>query len=138
MDTELTWQEAKAATQEMEREIAALIPKDVVIHVRESDTGTLFQCGEESHSWYGGMTITVAEGTDIEAIVRDIETHYANTKYIIRNSLDIDGNYQIGVKDPETTTDVLIGEGLEPTHIDFLGSSECFVLPEGVYPGGDF
>ncbi|MFF8818357.1 hypothetical protein ACF07D_10225 [Leucobacter sp. NPDC015123] len=138
MDTKLTWQEAKATTQEMEREIADLIPKDVIVDVYQVDTGTLMPCSDGSDRWFGGMTITVAKGTDIEAIVRDIETHYASTNYLTSNRLDFNGNYNIAVKDPETTIRILVGEGLESTHIDLSSASECFVLPEGVYPGGDF
>ncbi|UTX52255.1 hypothetical protein [Leucobacter aridicollis] len=138
VDTKLTWQEAKAATQEMEREIAELIPKDVIVNVYQVDTGTLMSCGDGADSWFGGMTVTVAKGTDIEAIVRDIETHYESTEYATSNRLSLNGHYKIAVKDPETTIRIIVGEGLEPTHIDIDSASECFVLPEGVYRGGDF
>ena len=138
VDTELTWQEAKATTQALELEIAELIPKDVIVDVDQTDTGMLLSCSKGGDSWNGITIVTVSEGTDIEAIVRDIEAHYANTSYLTSNRLDSSGNYKITVRDPETRMFFFVGVGLESTQIRISSTSECFVLPEGVYRGGDF
>lgn len=138
MNKELTWQEAKATTQAVELEIADLIPKDVVVDAYQADTGMMLSCSKGGDRWNGGMIITVAEGTDIEAIVRDIEAHYENTNYSTENWLSFEGRYHTIVKDPETEMFFFVGEGLEPNQIDITSSSECFILPEGVYRGGDF
>lgn len=71
MKAELTWQEAKAQAQAMELEIAALIPKDAVISIDQKKKCMLLSCNKAQHKWKGSTTITVADGTKIESIVKE-------------------------------------------------------------------
>src|SRR4051812_5986647 len=73
MHGELTWQEAKAKAQAMELEIAALIPKGTVVSIDQKKKGVLLSCNKTQHKWKGSTTITVADGTKIDSIVKDIE-----------------------------------------------------------------
>ncbi len=135
---ELTWQEAKAHTQAMEGEIAALIPKDAVLSIDQKKTGTLLSCNETQHSWAGATTVTVAEGTEIEPIVRAIEAHYRANGTEVSVDRDIDENYRIQIDPPAPGESHLVSEGLSPNEIRIASGSACFTLPEGIYPGGDF
>lgn len=140
---ELTWQEAKAHTQVMEREIAALIPEDAVLSIDQQQTGTLLSCNETQHNWNASTTVTVAEGTEIEPIVKVIEAHYrANGTEISvdRDEVDRDENeiYRIQIDPPAPGESHLVSEGLSPNEIRIASGSACFTLPEGIYPGGDF
>ncbi|MET4097406.1 hypothetical protein [Arthrobacter sp. UYCu712] len=139
MNAELTWQEAKAPAQAMEVEIAALIPKDAVVSIDQKKTGVLFSCSKAQHRWKGSTTVTVVEGTKIEPILKDIETHYQSGPFEVGNRLDIRGSYEVQIS-PHNTSDenYIFAEGLAPNEIRIDSGSECFTLPEGIYPGGDF
>ncbi|MET4097408.1 hypothetical protein [Arthrobacter sp. UYCu712] len=137
MKAELTWQEAKAHTQAMELEIAALIPKDTVTSIDQKKTGMLLSCNRTQHKWKGSTTITVAEGTKIEPIVKDIEAHYRANGTKVSADRSVNDNYRIQI-DLGAGENYIVAEGLAPNEIRIASGSACFTLPEGVYPGGDF
>ncbi|WP_172322580.1 hypothetical protein [Paenarthrobacter sp. CM16] len=139
MKAELTWQEAKAHTQAMELEIAALIPKDAVVSIDQKRKGVLLSCTKTQHNWNGSTTVTVTEGTKIEPILKEIKTHYQSGQYVVEDRLDIRGSYEVQIS-PHNTSDenYIVAEGLAPNQIRIDSGSECFTLPEGIYPGGDF
>ena len=138
MNAKLTWQEAKAHTQAMEREIAALISKDAVLSIDQQQTGTLLSCNETQHHWAAATTVTVAEGTEIEPIVKTIEAHYRANGTEVSVDRDINENYRIQIDPPAPGESHLVSEGLSPNEIRIASGSACFTLPEGIYPGGDF
>lgn len=139
----MTWQDEKAKTQAMMRDIVAQIPKDVVVSVDVAVTGILFGCnqtgpnGEKLHSWTGPTNIAVKPGTDVEPIVKAIESYYREKAYRITSRLDILGYYEIQMKPSGEKSSYLVSEG-NTNQISIDGWSECFQLPEGLYPGGDF
>ncbi|WP_416442739.1 hypothetical protein AB3K78_09610 [Leucobacter sp. HNU] len=139
----MTWQDEKAKTQAAMRDIAAQIPKDVVLSVDMTATGILFGCnqtgpnGEKLHSWTGPTSIAVKPGTDIESIVKTIENYYQEKAFHVTSRLDVLGNYEIHMKPPGEKSSYLISEG-DINQISIDGWSECFQLPDGLYPGGDF
>jgi hypothetical protein len=138
MEAELTWQEAKAHTQAMEREIATLIPKDAVLSIDQKKTGTLLSCNETQHNWNASTTVTVAEGTEIEPIVKTIEAHYREIGTEVSVDRDVNENYRIQIDPPAPGENYLVSEGFSPNEIRIASGSACFTLPEGIYPGGDF
>ncbi|WP_043443210.1 hypothetical protein [Arthrobacter sp. L77] len=138
METDLTWQEAKARTQAMEREIAALIPEDAVLSIDQQQTGTLLSCNETQHHWAAATTVTVAEGTEIEPIVKAIEAHYRANGTEVSVDRDVNEDYRIQIDPPAPGESHLVSEGLSPNEIRIASGSACFTLPEGIYPGGDF
>lgn len=135
--TELTWQGAKAHTQAMELEIAALIPNNTIVSIDQKETGMLLSCNSTHHKWKGSTTITVVGGTNIEPIVKGIEAHYRakGTKVSADTNVDEDYRFQIDLGGGEN---YIVAEGLAPNEIRIASGSECFILPEGIYPGGDF
>ncbi|MEC5191971.1 MULTISPECIES: hypothetical protein [unclassified Arthrobacter] len=139
MKAELTWQEAKAKAQAMELEIAALIPKGTVTSIDQKKTGVLLSCNKTQHNWNGSTTVTVAEGTKIEPIVKDIEAHYQSGAFGVRNRLDIGGYYEVQmIARSGSGENYIVAEGLAPNEIRIDSGSLCFTLPEDIYPGGDF
>ncbi|MBO9626199.1 MAG: hypothetical protein J7484_07475 [Microbacterium sp.] len=133
----LTWEDAKSDAQAMERELAALIPPDVVVSIRQKPTGTLFSCDGVGYRWLGSTTVTVISGTTIESIVRDIEAQYQHSRFTTSTRMTLAGFFELDLRSPATTESYLIGENVEGS-IWIDSSSACFTLPEGVYPGGDF
>ncbi|TVU65680.1 hypothetical protein FQP90_05675 [Paenarthrobacter nitroguajacolicus] len=135
--TELTWQEAKAHTQAMELEIAALIPNNTIVSIDQKETGMLLSCNSTHHKWKGSTTITVVEGTNIKPIVKDIEAHYRAKGTKVSADRNVDEDYRIQI-DLGAGENYIVAEGLAPNEIRIASGSVCFTLPEGIYPGGDF
>ncbi|WOH17734.1 hypothetical protein IRJ34_15480 [Paenarthrobacter sp. GOM3] len=138
MNAELTWQEAKAQAQAMELEIASLIPKDAVVSIDQKKKGMLLSCNKTQHNWKGFTTITVAEGTRIEPIVRAIETHYRAKGTKVSADRNLNEDYRIQIDPPAPGENYIVSEGLAPNQIDIDSGTPCFTLPKGIYPGGDF
>ncbi|GEB18047.1 hypothetical protein [Paenarthrobacter aurescens] len=138
MNGELTWQEAKAKAQAMELEIAALIPQDTVVSIDQKTKGVLLSCNKTQHRWKGSTTITVADGTKIESIVKDVEAHYRANGLKVSVDMDIDEKLLVQIDPPAPGENYLVGGGVKPNEIWIDSGSPCFTLPEGIYPGGDF
>ncbi len=139
----VTWQEEKAKTQAMMREIAAQVPEGVSINAEVKEAGTLFGCNqtgpnrEKLHSWTGSATVTVTPGSNIESIVRGVESHYREVQYSVEIDRSVLGNYRIQMKPPGEKSSYIVTKG-DSDQIRIAGWSECFLLPEGLYPGGSF
>jgi hypothetical protein len=138
MKAELTWQEAKAHTQAMELEIAALIPEDSAISIDQRKKGVLLSCNKNQHNWASGTRVEVAEGTKIEPIVRDIEAHYRANGLKVSVDIDIDEKLLVQMNPPAPGENYLVGGGMKANEKWIDSGSPCFTLPEGTYAGGDF
>lgn len=137
-DSGFTWEEAKRTSQEVELEVAELIPPEVIVSVEQNPTGSLFACNETQHSWNGATTVTLAPGTEIESIVKAMEAHFLDDdRFEIRTRLNISDKYEVQLMSPETAENYIFGQGVSNT-IRIDSGSACFTLPESVYPGGAF
>ncbi|MFJ2551429.1 hypothetical protein [Microbacterium sp. NPDC087591] len=138
----VTWEEAKAMTKSTTLEIVDLIPSQTVVGVDQHETGTLFSCDGDRHSWTGITFVTVQPGTDIEAIIKRIEPNLQELlgdrgSFSVTNRLDFFGDYAVSAQSSTTSEAYLLG--LRDGDTLVIDSwSECFTLPEGTYPGGKF
>ena len=138
VDSSLTWEEAKAQSQAMELEIAALVPTESVVSIEQNSKGSLFSCDDDQHRWKGATTVTLAPGTQIEAMVKEMEAHFrSDARFEIRTRLNIADKYDVQLMSPETAENYIFGRD-EADTIRIDSGSACFTLPEGVYPGGSF
>jgi hypothetical protein len=138
VESELTWQEAKARTLAMQLEIAELIPEAKVVKIHNKKTGTLLSCSETQHRWKGSNTVTLTEGTEPEPLVRAIEAHFQDSRFHIEAGIDNVGNYEVQLRSLNTAENYIVAAGWDPDTIRIDSGSPCFTLPEGVYPGGEF
>lgn len=136
MTLTLTWQEAKAATQLMELEIASIIPEEFVVDIAQNPQGVMLSCSSTEHNWNGRARVSLKPGIPTESILRRIQSHYDESDVVGSIDLDIMGDERLQ----------LVGIGGESYLIGFeaadtiyiASGSACFNLPDGVYPGGDF
>ena len=136
---EVTWQEAKARTQAMELEMAYSVPEDKVAKVDQLPTGVLIDCSDSLVNWRGATTVTLAEGTDPEPLVREFEEKYRDSRFTIEARTAPAGHYEVGLASPETAEIYLIAPGWDPNTIRIASSSECFTwVDEGKYKRGKF
>ncbi len=134
----MTLEEAKAEAQAMELEIASLLPAEMVVSVDQKPTGVLLSCDETQHQWAGGSTVYLAPGTDVENLVKDMEAQMAeDDRFDSRNWLGPTGVYNVQLMSVTSAEGYIFSEG-EPGTVDINSFSECFTLPEDVYPGGKF
>ena len=137
VESELTWQEAKAKAQAMELEIADLIPEDKVAKIEQRETGLLFSCSEARHHWSGSTNVILTEGSEEEPLLKAIEAHYQDGPFTIKSDLDIVGDYRVQLRSRDAAESYIFGI-FEPGTIHIASGSACFTLPEGVDPGDDF
>ena len=128
--SEVSLEEAKTQTQAMELEIAGLVPSEVVMSVDQMPKGTLFSCSATEWTWYGATTVTVVEGTDIEEIVRSVQTHYEGSRFEMRTRLNVSNHFEVHLMSPETAENYIVAEGSAPNEIRIASGSFCFALPE--------
>ncbi|MGP0224509.1 hypothetical protein [Paenarthrobacter sp. NCHU4564] len=138
VEAKLTWQDAKVQAQATELEIAALIPKDLVVSIDQKTKGVLLSCNKTQHNWHGFTTITISEGTPAGPIVKNIEAHYRANGLKVSIDKDVDEKYLVQIDSPPPGENYLVGEGIKANEIWIDSGSPCFTLPEGVYPGGNF
>ena len=138
VESELTWQEAKARTLAMQLEVAKLIPKDKVVKINHKKTGTLLSCSRTLFNWNGSTTATLSKDTEVEPVVMMIEEHYQDSRFKIKTRTDPSESYEVQLRSPDTAEIYIISAGWDPDTIRIASGSPCFTLPEGVYPGGDF
>jgi hypothetical protein len=137
VESELTWQDAKAKAQAMELEIARMIPEDKVAKIEQPETGLLFSCSEKQHTWDGSTNVTLTEGTEEEPLLKAIEAHYQDGPFALESDLDIVGDYRVQLRSRDSAESYIFGIG-EPGTIHIASGSACFTLPDGVYPGDEF
>ena len=138
VDPDLTWEEAKAAAQETEREIAALIPEDAIVSIEQQETGILLSCDEESHNWNGFTTVSVTPGADVDALAQQLEAHFdSDARFESRSWTTLGETYAVQLMAVDTAENYIISHD-ERGKLRIESGSECFILPEDVYPGGTF
>jgi hypothetical protein len=135
----LSVEKAKGEAQSTEDDIAALIPSESVTQVEQHPNGGLLSCkGESAYQWYGHTYVRLKAGVDAEAIVDDLVDKWkADESFAIstytnlsdRRVVELDGHYN-------SSYFVDVEDG--GTQISIASFSPCFILPKGVYPGGEF
>ena len=138
MNASLTWQQAKANTQQKAQEIAALVPAAQVANIESKDTGVLLSCTSTEHSWNGWVLVTVTSDTDARSVIENISNHFEGSDFQVSTDNDIAGDLRVQLIAADGEESYLVSQDAEPNVIRIAASSACFTLPEGVYPGGDF
>lgn len=137
-DASLTWQQAKASTQQKAQEIASLVPAAQVVNIEAKDTGVLLSCTSTEHSWNGWVIVTVTSDTDVTSVIESIGGHFEGTAFQVSIDNDVAGDRRVQLIAADGEESYLVARDADPSLIRVSGSSACFTLPEDVYPGGDF
>ncbi|KQM82404.1 hypothetical protein [Agromyces sp. Leaf222] len=140
VDESMTWQEAKKSAQQTENEIVALIPSDQIVTTTQGATGTLLSCDDTQYQWTGRTTVKLAPGADVEPLVTTIAEHYdENGDLTPEQYADINGDLTVQLIAHDGKENYLVGAGTKSAEeLEVTSFSACFVLPDDVYPGGEF
>ncbi len=138
----MIWEQAKADAQETEMAIARLIHQDRVANIDQHESGSLFSCDETRHQWTGITYVTLAPGSDVEGIVKDMqgrlgEVLRTSTDFTVTSYRDMFDDYTVEAQARASAEAYLFGADDDKV-ISIESWSVCFTLPEGVYPGGKF
>ena len=150
VDESLTVEDVKARTQAMELRIADGVPKDLVDRVEQNEFGVLAVCdtSQRLYAWTGVTRVHLVGEFDAAAgdaltkrIVRDLGA-IAEDGYIVGTSaatsrLAIEILNQNGEFYSGSTTPTGFEISGQPNFL-IASRSECFRLPEGIYPGQSF
>ncbi|MCK2035387.1 hypothetical protein KZC51_04480 [Microbacterium sp. SSW1-49] len=138
VESSLSWEQAKAMAQAMELRIARLVPADAVLSIDQNEKGGFFSSDETRHRWKGITNVVLVRGTNVEAVTKQLEKQFLEEgDFDVTNHRGITDKYVVTLKSEGKGEDYLFGEGA-PGTILIDSWSECFTLPEGTYPGGDF
>ncbi|MEZ3162245.1 hypothetical protein AB1K54_17160 [Microbacterium sp. BWT-B31] len=139
MDDTATWQDAKAATQSMELEIARVVPADSIESTDQAETGTLLGCSGGRHQWTGQTVVHLVPGTDAEALVEKVIARFEGRDgFTAAPYTTLDGATVAEIVSSDGEEHYFAGPSAKPDQFEILSASHCFTLPEDVYPGGDF
>jgi hypothetical protein len=137
-----TWEEAKAVTQSTTLQIVDLIPSEKVVSVDQHEKGGLFSCDGDQHTWTGATYVTVQPGSDIEEVMKRIKPTLEDLlrdrgAFAVSSRLDFFGDYALAAQSSTTSEAYLLA--MDEGDLIVINSwSECFTLPESMYPGGGF
>lgn len=151
LDESLTVEDAKAQTQAFERRLVEGVPAASVATVEQSEWGNLMSCpsrGENAYYWSGTTWVHLAEPIDES-------TASALAEEVAENLGELtDQGYQVAVSNSTEWPAVKIStdanafyvmslvpgsdDGNDLAQIRIVSASDCFRLPEDVYPGGNF
>lgn len=137
----LSLDEAKGMAQGMEVALADFVPAAQVSAVQQNPTGVLMSCSEEGAYQWSGQTKVVlnSDGTyDGAAVVNAIaRTYDGRDSYRTKTDLTTDGQPRAHVVG-DYGQGYLVALSVDKTFVQILSFSPCFVLPEDVWPGGEY
>lgn len=135
----LTVHEAKQAAQSMEGQIAAVVPEVHIAKIDQGPAGILLNCSSpESYQWTGQTLVTLTGGPDIESVLREIETHWTETKdYRVERRTAGDGTPEVDIYGPYGEV-YLVGPWKDATQIQILSFSPCVKYEKGYVTSDTF
>lgn len=126
MDPDLTVEDVKAASLELQTEVASFVPEDWVERIEQRETGVLLRCHEEdTYQWTGRTFVFLVEPQKDDQLLRDIADAFEGAEFsrdagtpdaVVRTAEG--GVVVVSYRDDRAT--VSIGAG-----------SACFKLREG-------
>ncbi|MDQ1082366.1 hypothetical protein QE392_000667 [Microbacterium proteolyticum] len=141
VETSLTVDEAKSIAQEMEMTLAGFVPADEVSAVDQKPTGVLMSCTEEgSYQWSGQTKVVLNTDRtyDGAAVTEAIARAYDDrSSYRTETDLTTDGELRAHVIG-SNGQGYLVALSVDKTFVQILSFSPCFVLPDGMWPGGQY
>lgn len=129
----VTVEDAKAATQQFETEVAATINDEIVDRTEQDETGVLLPCNEENtYQWTGNTRVFLTGPTDEEAMLQQVAERFES------------GTYSTDSGRPET---IIFGPGGEAAVVSYrekavainiASGSACFRLPDDADPTAEY
>jgi hypothetical protein len=130
----------KASAQEREREIASLVPPEVVAGITTMETGSFLSCGDGRHAWSGRTTVSLLAGAEPTRVLRTVE-RALHTRYgeAVRWERTGAGARRL-VLSLQHGEEYAVSPGTrgDAPAIWIDSYSRCIVLPDGVWPGGRY
>jgi len=134
----LDWQGAKRDTQALELRIAQQFPSADVQSVDQQATGTLMQCGEDTWQRTGGTTVTLSSSANPASLLGAAQAYWkGQSGFEVNASKDQDGDPTLQFNRGQNEGYV-ISVWKNPTQLVISSFSNCFRVPDDVYPRGNY
>ena len=139
VNTQLTLEGAKKTAMTVERDLAAMVPADVVTSIDQHPTGVLISCkGDRAYHWAGQTNVIVSTLPDAGALVDAIVAKYQGKKgFAAERRTEMDGQPGVEVSG-EYGAGYFVSPSVDKTAIEISSFSPCFVLPEDMSPGDTY
>jgi hypothetical protein len=128
VDPSLDLYSAKAVAQKAELRFVEALPAKLVKRVDQIRKGSLLSCrGDRNYRWAGGVTVEIAEGSDVEELVHEIAGEFAGQRFTVRD-VTLEGGLLVLQLRAEHAESYLIGPTSDGSAIDIDSFSPCFHL----------
>ena len=136
VDESLTVEVAKSEAMSFEDEMVAVMPEDQVVEVRQRDVGPLLSCSPEAHNWNGGTDVDVLDTFDVEGYIDALQLMWSDREgAVVSRDLNLRDEPRLIIQRPDGVS-IVVSPWMSMGFIKFTSYSRCFIVPEGVYPGG--
>ena len=136
VDEALTVEAAKSEAMSFEDEMVADMPEDQIVEVRQRDVGPLLSCSPEAHNWHGGTDVDVLDTFDVEGYFDALQLKWSDREgVVVSRDLNSSDEPRLIIRRPGGMS-IVVSPWTTMGFIKFMSYSRCFIVPEGVYPGG--
>lgn len=138
IDDTLSLDDAKARAQEVEREIAAAVPEDMLSNIDQRDKGSFLSCsGGGGNQWAGGLEASVVGNPAPEQVIGPITHHFADRADLVVRRREDDGDSLVDLIGPHGAM-WIVRYIRDRGELDVDSFATCIRLPENVWPGGTY
>lgn len=138
VDASLDLYGAKKVAQTAEMRFVEAIPARLVKNVDQIAKGSLLSCrGDRNYRWAGGVTVELADASDVDELVHEIAEEFAGDRFTIRD-VTFEGGLLILKLRAEHAESYLIGPTQDGSAIEVNSFSPCFHLRDDQSPHGYF
>lgn len=129
---------SKRRAQEVEREIAAAVPVELLSAVDQREKGSFLPCSRDGgHQWAGGLTATVVGDPAPEQVLNPIARHFADRDDLAVRRREDHGDSLIDLMGPHGAM-WIVRYVRDRGELDVDSFATCIRLPEDVWPGGSY
>jgi hypothetical protein len=138
VDPELSLPDAKEYTQTIEREISEALPAQMLLTMKQKETGTFLSCSRDGgYQWAGGLTAQMQRGVEAEAVLDPVEQNVSRFDDLTVTRREDEEDSIVDVVGPHHSAWV-VRYDRENGEVYVTSFSPCIRLPEDVWPGDKY
>jgi len=136
--TAVRWETAKETTQAEELAIAHQIDPAEVTSVSQNPKGTLMQCDAKTWQWTGHTAVGMKNPANMSAVLASARSYWSSQPgFTVTSEKDTNGSPVLDIARGDHEG-YAVGPGSDGKSLWIDSYSDCFTVPDDVYPGGRF
>lgn len=138
LDESTSLDQSKARAQEVERQIVAVLPAELLTQVDQMGQGSFISCSRDGGAqWAGGLTATVSGNPAPEQIIDPIAVHFAAEDDLAVRRRQDDGDPVVDILGAHREM-WIVRYIRDRGELDIDSFAACIRLPDGVWRGGTY